>query len=274
MALNYALALGGEFDVVLNLDGFNEVASYPANDRPAGVSPLFPTGWQYTAVAFPDATVRRLIGQATYLGDARAKWARSCMAAPWRHSVTAGLLWKFRDRHLNGELTRSALALGGHKPEFLPYCAIGPSYPGQRYAGDREMYEDLVAIWKRCSVQLDRICRGHGIQYYHFLQPNQYVAGSKEMGPAERRVAYDANARGKPSVEQGYPLLRKGGKDLSRRGVRFRDLTMAFAGVKEQTYVDNCCHLNQKGHEALAAEMARLIVETPEPPAGPTPAAN
>jgi hypothetical protein len=41
---------------------------------------------------------------------------------------------------------------------------------------------------------------------------------------------------------------------------------MAYARNGETFYIDNCCHINRSGAEALAAPMARAILETPEPP--------
>jgi hypothetical protein len=263
MALEYAMALGGEFDLLINLDGFNEIAWYPFEDRPVGAFYMFPRSWRLTALDLPDARQRRLTGEMAYYEDLRARWARALRAGPWRYSITANLIWKCRDQHLQNEITRSSLALRACKPASLPYSATGP---GCSFRNDQEMWEGLAALWKRCSLQLERTCQGHGIRYYHFLQPNQYVPGSKEMGPGEKAIAYLEEVPTRDPVLQAYPLLRREGQDLVRQGIHFRDMTMVFAGIKEQTYVDNCCHYTQRGNDVLAAAIAQSILETPEPP--------
>ena len=61
-------------------------------------------------------------------------------------------------------------------------------------------------------------------------------------------------------VVKGYPLLREAGADLARRGVHFVDLTQLFAGSREETYYDTCCHFTLQGYERIAREAARLIL--------------
>jgi lysophospholipase L1-like esterase len=131
------------------------------------------------------------------------------------------------------------------------------------------MMATLVANWERCSLMLEKTCRAHGIRYYHILQPNQYVPGSKPMGEEEKKVALWDQLPGKPLIEEGYPLLREGGRRLAKQGVRFHDLSMAFAKSKEPFYFDNCCHFNRAGNEVLARAVARAVLETREPPRAP-----
>src|SRR5262249_17471047 len=120
--------------------------------------------------------------------------------------------------------------------------------------------------------------------YYHFLQPNQYPPGSKPLSPEERRLAYWHDLPARSIIEEGYPLLREAGKRLARRGVRFHDLSLAFARVEATLYVDNWCHFNPKGNEILAEAMPHATLQTREPPraapgaakgkSGPAPAAG
>ena len=104
------------------------------------------------------------------------------------------------------------------------------------------------------------------MRYYHFLQPNQYVPGSKPLSAAERKTAYQDAHPARPFIEQGYPLLRQAGRRLAGRGVHFHDLSTAFARNGETFYYDSCCHVNRAGAEALAAPIARALLETREPP--------
>jgi hypothetical protein len=99
--------------------------------------------------------------------------------------------------------------------------------------------------------------------YLHFLQPNQYVAGSKEMGPEERAVAYFEGHPFQRSVVVGYPKLVKAGQELREQGVAFFDLTGILAGRKEPLYVDTCCHLGKPGYEIIASRIADEIVKLP-----------
>ena len=115
-------------------------------------------------------------------------------------------------------------------------------------------------IWANASSALSGLCRGKGIRYYHFLQPNQYVPGSKPMGDDEKRVAFNADHPYRRAVETGYPLLIQKGRDLEKEGVPYFDLTQIFAGHPEALYNDDCCHFNQAGIDLMSQSIAAAIL--------------
>jgi hypothetical protein len=177
--------------------------------------------------------------------------------------VAANFLWKWQDRRLLTDVVNAETALRAQKRDDLPYRARGPRHP---FRDDQEMLETLVGNWERCSLLLHKTCAAQGIRYYHFLQPNQYVPGSKVLTAEEKQTAILEPQPAREMIERGYPMLREGGKRLRARGVKFHDLSMAFAGHKQTFYVDTCCHFNREGNEVLAVPIARALVETREPP--------
>jgi hypothetical protein len=88
MALTYLLALGAHFDLVINVDGFNEVALPAAENVPQGYSPYYPRGWQLQ-VGPLDMEQRKLVGRISYQRDRRAAWAKRFLEPPWRYSWLA-----------------------------------------------------------------------------------------------------------------------------------------------------------------------------------------
>jgi hypothetical protein len=76
-------------------------------------------------------------------------------------------------------------------------------------ADDRALYEYLARVWSESSAQMRRLCEANGIEYYHFLQPNQYVDDSKPLDDGERKVAIRAGHPYQKGVVSGYPLLRQ-----------------------------------------------------------------
>ncbi len=102
----------------------------------------------------------------------------------------------------------------------------------------------------------------HGARYFHFLQPNQYVAGSKPLSDEERAKAHDEDSPYRPVAERGYPLLRQVGAELRAAGVWFVDLTEVFSGVGETLYIDTCCHFNAKGNALVSQAIARAVHES------------
>lgn len=265
MTLNYLLVLGAEFDIVINMDGFNDVALHGAYNQPKGVYPMFPNGWYFlTQNLAANSSTLRLVGQIAFFDSLRQSWANGLSRLSWLHSATLTLVWKAGDQHLANRTTRLQLALRQAKASDESYVTHGPVFP---YASEDEVYEDLARVWKNGSIQLDRLSRANGIAYFHFLQPNQYVPHSKRLTAEERRQAYLDDHPYRRGVERGYPLLAHEGQDLVRRGVRFRDLSMVFADHSEAIYIDTCCHFNHAGYQIVAREIARTILRALSPPA-------
>ncbi len=258
LIVTYLLTQGAELDLVINIDGFNEVALHEAENAPKGVFPAFPRGWYGFAGALRDPQSRILIAKAAYAGEQRRELARRFSNAPWCYSPTANLVWEFLDGSRARAQHRIQERFRDQPGQTDEYAATGPR---RQFASDRELYGFLVDVWKRSSIQLGRLCRANGIHYYHALQPNQYVKGSKPLSDSERKLAYLERHPYRVGVEKGYGLLRSAGQDLLTNDVRFLDLTQIFAGRSEPLYVDSCCHFNATGYEIMGRYLARAIAE-------------
>ena len=108
---------------------------------------------------------------------------------------------------------------------------------------------------------MHNLCAANDVEYFHFLQPNQYLVGSKIMTQEERSVAISENQPYKRGVGPGYPRLIEAGEELRRRGISFHDLTMLFANNDETLYIDTCCHLNERGYGMIAEAIGKVIYE-------------
>ena len=257
LTLSYMMALGAHFDVVINLDGFNEVTLPLAENLRRGVYPFFPRNWFFRVQDF-DPQTRLAVGRLAYLLEERRRRAERFSRAPWRYSPTVGLLWTVLDRRARGEISQLELAIHGSSEQVAAsYTVTGPPW---RAADVEASYRDLVSLWQRASEQMHQAASARGIRYLHFLQPNQYLEGSKPMGAGERSVAIQAKgyANGRHAAA-AYPLLVEHGRQLAERGVAFHDLTMLFAAVDEPVYVDRCCHLNTLGRTLLTRAVAAAI---------------
>ena len=257
MVVAYLFALGGEVDVVVNFDGFNDLTMHPTENAAAGVPPAYPRRWdQRTEGLFQGGTLRLML-QRVDLERRRSELAGTFSAFPLRVSNAANAVYLALDRRLERELGATDRALvGAPKPEGGPGDAGSPR---GRFASDGEMYAHLTELWRRSSLHLSRLVEASGARYYHFLQPNQYLPGSKPMGADERAVAIIPDHPYRRAVETGYPLLQRAGAALVKDGVRFADLTGAFATHPEPLYFDACCHVNARGNGILAELMFEVI---------------
>jgi hypothetical protein len=254
--LSYVLAQGAEFDYVINLDGFNELAVPAALNKPQGANPLYPMNWSMVALDVPDTDLRRTIGAIDFLQSERRRRRAEFARSWWRFSPTARLFGARADASLSRSLADYTWQLQSFAPDQIPWFVTGP---GRYHLPDEEMIPELVAVWKRASLQMQGLCESFGIRYLHVLQPNQYDPGSKPLSSEEKQKAFLADSPYRAVVEAGYEQLREAGRDLAEKGVAFHDLNRAFAAERATLYVDNCCHFNAAGNRVLAEKMADII---------------
>ena len=263
MIANYFLSLGAPIDVVINLDGFNEIVLPTVEKVPSGAALTYPRMWKIQARGLGDQDLLRKAGRIAYLESVRAYLAHLASRAPLRYSVTANVFWDRLDLGLLQWIEKQRVAWTQEilEPEQAANQerTSAEAGPERAYASDEARYKDLAALWKRSSTFLNNLARGSGFYYFHFLQPNQYVPGSKVFSEEERAVALREPHPYREAVQQGYPDLIAAGKELAEAGVHFTDLTMTFAGTDEVLYADACCHFNRRGYALIAQEIARVI---------------
>ena len=247
------LLRGGEFDLIVNLDGFNELIHSAGLRSRAGVFPFFPAGWPNQVNLTGDELL--LAGHIGALRREQARRAAARETSPLRWSALFALVNRWRQERIaaaiiqrNHELAamESAYTLGKHSPRGW-----------LRAEGETERLQAAARLWYRGSVALSRLAAVAGADYYHFLQPNQYVPDSKPLTPAEQELAYGNVYQS--VVERGYPLLQDFSQDLPGQGIDYFDLTGIFADHPETLYKDDCCHVNPRGNELLAAAMVQRM---------------
>jgi hypothetical protein len=145
--------------------------------------------------------------------------------------------------------------------EHLTSGTLPPRIRGPlvEYADVEAVYSEIALVWARASLQMQRLCDLYDIDYFHFLQPNQYVAESKPYTEEERKIALKPDYTGGDHVRDGYPYLQDRSDELREQGVNFVDLTGIFKDETRTIYSDFCCHVNQLGAAILATKIADII---------------
>ncbi len=260
-----ALLLGVPLDAIVNIDGFNEIA-LGCNDSKRGYYPFFPArGYWSQALAFASGELT----PKEILATARALQFRQRAAAVHRWLAEADILSRSElIRAYAGTIILRAEAAAVTAEESLSeqtddnelppaVAALRKSKPCR----SNNCVELIADIWVESSVFLDVECRHANIPYIHFLQPNQYVDGSKPLSVEEREVAYRPEGQWSKAIAQCYSRLVDRKPELLRRGVDFHDLTMIFHGMEKTLYVDDCCHLNETGYRIIGDEVADRLLD-------------
>lgn len=265
-ALSYFLALGAHLDMIINLDGFNEVALPYANNW-GHTYPDFPRHWHRRSNALPSPVQLQIWAEINAMTEKKQKLQKRYINTPMGRSYALLLLANAKSSNINRRLQilNDQLNEEFRKGENN-FQASGPPYTWSKDT----LFEDITDHWANASKLMHTICRSHGIAYYHFLQPNQYVPGSKVLTEEENRIANILRDTEHPKhitrkqvigVRNGYPLLRQKGKSLEDEAdVPFHDLTMIFEDEKESVYQDFCCHFNKFGIRQINIEIAQTIL--------------
>lgn len=265
MSLAQMLVLGVEFDLVINIDGFNEVV-FGGSDARSGHHPLFPSRahWAVTvelARALPSDEQLERAGRIAGLRlRARSIADVASEGHVLRHSALARAAsevlsrrYRERARSLEQELQGSAAG-----PEASPVAEL-PHPCLERRDGCWDLVLDL---WARSSWLMHELAQRNRTVYLHVLQPALDVADGKPLSEEEERSRRAGSLERRP-VRAGYPLLRERGESLGQRGLAFRDLSRVFAEHPETIYVDGCCHFNLRGNRILAEAIGAFAAEQP-----------
>ena len=260
MALSYLMAQGAEYDLVINLDGFNEIALPFSDNMPFGVSPSFPRHWNMLARKGMSSSALELMGEQAFGHNKREHARKWFSASALRHSNFALFLWRFYDNqrglHLYDlEKELRAVVKGLDKD----YQAVGPDIS---YGDTTQYLAHCADMWRNASAQIAALKAVGAFDYFHFLQPNQYVTGSKVLTEEELVGAYEEGPLDyKTAVMRGYPGLRVKGMELKDLNIDFTDLSMLFKEEPRTVYQDKCCHFNQLGNELIADRITAKILE-------------
>lgn len=256
MSLTFLYYLGAEFDLVINLDGYNEVGP-AAEAYSQGAFPFYPWEWHLrTGSVYElgwDRQLRQIAGAREDLENLQA--ARTNPVCEL--SAACGIVQRYRWHKAIETIMHGNRQLA----EKLKPQGFEQTGPHSKYPSDEALLNDLVEKWSTATLMMGRLAQSRGAQYIHFLQPNQYDEGSKILSQTEIEEAYTPKRRPHRFARLGYPLLRKHGSELREQGIDFVDSSMVFEDIPDTVYEDRCCHLNEYGQQILSTLMVEKILD-------------
>ncbi len=259
IALNYFMALGAEYDIVINIDGFNEIVLPYADNLPHHVFPSYPRHWNIYSRKKLDSKVMLIMGKQAVIKEQISQSRLVMAGSVFRHSNFALFIWKLKEQNQQAVMADLEIKLR---------AALDNSEADYQATGIYTSVTDTLAFireqaafWMRSSRLVEQLSHPAGFEYFHFLQPNQYDPGSKILNDEERQIACESGPFAyKDAVIMGYPFLREQGLNLKREGVNFIDLSMMFRDESRTLYNDKCCHFNQLGYDLIADRICNEIL--------------
>ncbi|MGF1492428.1 MAG: hypothetical protein ACFBSC_08235 [Microcoleaceae cyanobacterium] len=263
LILNYLLSMGQEFDLVINLDGFNEVALNTLNNKrqlalsmpsASHIEPL-------TSLAnnsLSEKAMRTLLkikDNKQKIGNSLESlqhcWLASCYAI---NSLRTQVLVKDYRKNLQ-RFERQRLSPDDESGSIIYFYTQNDRIP------DEEFYQQAASYWGKTSMLMSQILAENDIPYLHVLQPNQYWQTERQFNEAEKEIAFSENSPYEKGVRIGYPFLLDEVKNLQQNQINILNAVNIFDQESEPVYTDNCCHYNPKGEEILSNFIAQEAVK-------------
>lgn len=261
LMLNYFLSIGQEFDMVINIDGFNEVAlSYQNNQQQIELSlPSIQHILPLTRLASDDLSVMKAIVEISELKQSLSNSINkleSCKLAlchSWRSLKVKGLLDRYQQEIIkyDEQVARNSSKIDGSNS--LVYLN-----KMSEVLADEIAFEKIGKNWYESSLTMSQILAQKNIWYFHFIQPNQYYPTARVFSPEEKIFIMEDHPYA-IGVRKGYPVLLSKINSLREARVNIFNGVNIFDGEKEIVYRDACCHYNMIGDTILENYIANSI---------------
>jgi len=260
LTLNYFLSVGQEFDMVINIDGFNEVALSYLNNK-AGTEVSMPNDYIFSpliTLANKDFSSEQLqlalqvLQLKLSLQDTLNRLSEcrlaTCYALRWAQAKY--FLAQYREK----SQTLDSLKRKEGKRSLIYLKKI------DQPLDDPEALESIGNLWFNSSLGMNGVLAARKIPYFEFIQPNQYYSTNRQFSTDEKQIAFDEKSQYQEGTIKGYPKLLARVSNLQAAGVKVFSGVNVFDETSDIVYRDNCCHYNDLGNEILARYIGKSIV--------------
>jgi hypothetical protein len=252
IALAYYMSIGQQFDFVINIDGFNELALAEFN-RKKGLAPYMPSSevmLNLASLANISRDQSTLLETASLIKSRNAikessisqDHCRIALCFVW-HEVAGG----FYSRRYQAQLEKSKVLSSQSLLQLHPW-----------ETATTNSIASYVSVWRNSTETMAHLLGSKKIRYLHVIQPNQYV-GRHVFQIEEHRLALNKNSPYREIVVEAYPHLRAEAAKLRDAHFPILDATAVFDNMDTWVFSDDCCHYNQTGNDLLAVAVANAM---------------
>jgi len=239
-ALNLSLQYGQNFDLVLNLEGNNEL-----KQNHNGIFPVYYPEHPFSLAFFSGiGNIIRLI-EGVDLEKTRRAHKEAAAVTDW--PLTLKLYHLFR------ELKAAKAALAWQSSLKPP---ADPFYP----EGKEPTLKEVAKHWVKMSCIQQNVLADFEVPSLFFIQPLPFIIGSKPLSEVERQLLLKSTSEASQR-DYTFEILPYAKALMKDANLSFSDLTGVFGGKTQTLYRDGCCHFNEEGHEIVAKVLAKRVVD-------------
>jgi len=265
LILNYFLALGQELDLVINIDGFNEVALSNLNNKAQldigmpSVQHIQPLTSLANNNLSPEAMSSIVqINENKKQLKAGIDKLQTCQLALC-HAVTSLQVKQLVNNYQQAVVKYDAQVKQSNSDTAKSGIVYIPK--ADSVLQDAPAFDKIASMWYESSIGMNQILSSRNIKYFHFIQPNQYYPTKRAFTAKEKEIAINKESPYIEGVKKGYPVLLSKVDDLQKAGVNVFSAVNILDNTKETVYKDACCHYNSVGEEVLANYVSSSIVK-------------
>lgn len=221
--LLYLDLLGFDPDLIINYDGFNEVALTHGENFGRNLNAIYPR--QYDETIFSTATDGECIPKSNQL-------------------LTSNSFIPVV------ELARWAVVMRCHREVTGNGRRIAFTNPELVSIEKTEYVQRVKNIWAESSNKIFEFANRNKTPYIHVLQPNQYLPNSKPLSSKELADFYKPGPY-KAAVENYYQEF-----DIDDLAAQHKlDQRTLLQKETRTVYADSCCHFNQLGMHLIISDL-------------------
>ncbi|WP_413166132.1 hypothetical protein ACL6C3_05820 [Capilliphycus salinus ALCB114379] len=263
LILSYFLSIGQEFDLVINIDGFNEIALSPFNNQ-AKLDVTLPSFQHFQPlISLVNGDLSAIIS----LGEMMKTQEKLSQINPKINQCNFGLCYAKNliiKQHLSQNYQQQVSAFDRQQIRKQS-TASNKENSLISIPKKSEVLEDKVAInqavnnWVESSLMMSHLLSMRQIPYFHFIQPNQHYPTQRIFSSEEKRIIRESPYR--QAAKNGYPLLIYQVEKMQKYGINLFNAVKILDETSETVYRDSCCHYNQLGQDILTDYVAQSILK-------------
>lgn len=260
IVLSYFLSLGQDLDLVINIDGFNELALSYINYA-HDLDPSMPCSYIYIPlVNLATGSNSEVELQLTLqvIKDRRSL-EESIKSIQTSRFASGYLLAWLRARFSQRRYSMDIVDLNNLRMSTTRRGKGFFQIPVRAKPTEDQVFEEAVTSWADSSLMMEQLLAQRNIPYFQFIQPNQYEPTGRVFGKDEAAIAINEASDFRSPVLKGYPMLLAELRRLQQKGVHVQSAVNVFDAVKETVYRDNCCHYNERGNWVFGEFIASTI---------------
>jgi len=219
---NYLLLNGYKFDIVINIDGLNELALSIAENIPIKNNVIYPR-----------------------------QYSRQIKAFNKNINCTKNSNKSIHDKSIFPikELYNLFIIYSCHKKIYGVKNQIDTDFYLLSKFKDEKFeikLNKVINLWEKSSQMISELSKSYQFDYIHVLQPNQYFENSKPLTKEEQEISNFKKYE--EPIKKYYDKFK-----IQNINSKYKfDARYIFESNNENLYRDYCCHLNNKGMYLLS----------------------